>query len=141
MSTRIASKGAIVKYALTATPTNTIPGIRQVSFATGARPMIDATGHDDTSTKNFIPAPLRETVEADITIAYDPANVAHEAIRAAHIAATLHYVAIVLPDVGAAQWEQSGYWTEFSVPSLNPDTGLLECSLKFKAVAAETFTQ
>jgi hypothetical protein len=141
MSTRIASKGAIVKYAATATPTNVIPGVRSVATTIGSRAMIDATCHDDSSTKNLIPAPLRDTVSLDITIAHDPANAHHEAIRAAHIAGTLHYVAVVLPDAGAAQWEVSGYWTDFGLPALNPDTGLMECVLKFKANAVETFTQ
>jgi hypothetical protein len=35
----------------------------------------------------------------------------------------------------------SGYWTDLGVPSLNPDTGLMECTLKFKAVTVDTFTQ
>lgn len=141
MSTRIASKGAIAKYATTSAPTNVIAGVRSVAITIGSRPMIDATGHDDTSTKNYIPAPLRDTIDVEITVAHDPANAGHEAIRAAHAAGTLHYLVIVLPDAGAAQWEASGYWTEFGVPSMNPDTGLLECTLKFKSNAVETFTQ
>lgn len=141
MSTRIASKGAIAKYAATATPTNVIAGTRSVAITIGDRPMIDATCHDDSDTKNYIPAPLRDTVSVDITIAHDPADTGHEAIRAAHAAGTLHYLTIVLPDAGAAEWALSGYWTSFGVPALNPDTGLMECSLKFKAAGAETFTQ
>lgn len=141
MSTRIASKGATAKYAATATPTNVIPGVRQVAITIGSRPLIDATCHDSTTTKDYVSAPLRDTVGIDITIAHDPANTHHEAIRAAMAAGTLHYLAIVLPDAGAAQWEVSGYWTDFGVPALNPDTGLMEAVLKFKAIAAETFTQ
>lgn len=141
MSTRIASKGAIAKYAATATPTNVIPGTRLVAIVVGGRPMIDATCHDSSTTKEYVAAPLRDTVGVDITIAHDPANSHHEAIRAAMAAGTLHYLTVVLPDIGAAEWAMSGYWTDFGVPALNPDTGLMEAVIKFKAAGVETFTQ
>jgi hypothetical protein len=92
MSTRIASKGAIAKYAATATPTNVIPGVRSVAVTVGSRAVIDSTCHDSTTTKEYIPAPLRDTNSVDITVAHDPANSHHEAIRAAHAAGTLHYL-------------------------------------------------
>jgi hypothetical protein len=141
MSTRIAAKGAIVKWALTATPTNVLPGVREVGITIGSRPMIDATAHDDSTTKSMVAAVLRDTNAVDVKLAYDPANAGHEAVRAAQAGGTLHYVTVVLPDVGAAEWAMSGYWTDFSVPALNPDTGLLEATAKFKAIAADTFTQ
>lgn len=141
MSTRIACKGAQLKYAATATPTNIIPGLRSVALTIGDRELINATCHDSTATKEYIAALLRDTAGIECTIAYDPAATAHEAIRAAQAAGTLHYLTIVLPDTGAAEWALSGYWLSFGMPTLNPETGLMESTLKFKASGAETFTQ
>ena len=140
MSTKIAAKGVIVKYAATATPTNILEGVKEVSLSLGDRPMIDSTTHDSTNTKEHIPNPLRETLEISIKLAHDPAYAGHEAIRAAHAAGTKHFIALVLPDAGAAQWEAGGYYTKFSPPAYGLD-GTLEVDIVFKAIGVETYTQ
>lgn len=141
MSTRIATKGTVIKHGVSATPTTTLAGVRNVVPADGARALIEASCHDSTDTKEYIKAPLRDTMALGITIAYDPADTGHEAIRAAHAAGTLYYLTLVLPDAGSAQWALSGYITSFIPAQLNPDTGLLESVFQFKAISAETFTQ
>jgi hypothetical protein len=141
MSTRIAAKGAIIKHAATATPTVVLAGVRSVAITTGSRQMINATCHDSSAVMDFIPAPLRDTDSLDVTLAYDPADTGHEAIRAVKDAGTLYYLTLILPDSGAASWAQSGYVTSFSVPALNPETGILEATFSFKASAAATFSQ
>lgn len=141
MSTRIATKGAVVKHGSSATPTTTLAGVRSVELIGGTREMIDATCHDSSTTKEYIPAPLRDTLGLRVTLAHDPADTGHEALRAAWAAATLYYLTLILPDTGAAQWALSGYITDFLPAQLNPDTGLLEAVFTYKANAVETFTQ
>jgi len=141
MSTRIATKGSIIKHGASATPTTALAGIRGISVGDGAREMINATCHDSATTLEYIAAPLRDTLMLTVTLAEDPADTGHEAIRAAYAAATLYYFTLVLPDAGAAQWALSGYITSFLVGQLNPETGLLESVFTYKATSAETFTQ
>lgn len=141
MSLRIAAKGAIIKYAITATPTVVLGGVKTVALTVGARGMLNATAHDSVATFDYVVAPLRDTNELDVTLEYDPADVGHEAIRGYHAAGTLAYITLILPDVGAAAWAMSGHIMAFSVPALNPETGVLEATFKFKAIGADVFTQ
>lgn len=141
MSTRIATKGAIIKHGASVTPTTVLAGVRSIQVGDGQRNMIDATCHDDTATKTYIPAPLRDTDSLTVTLAHDPADTGHEAIRAAYAANTTYYFTLILPDAGAAQWAQVGNITSFVSGQLNPDTGLLEATFTFKATGAATFTQ
>lgn len=142
MSTRIPTKGAIIKYGSSATPTTALAGIRSIAPGDGQRAMIDSTCHDDSVTKSYVPAPLRDTDSLTVVLAYDPADVGHEAIRAAYAAGTNpYYLTLILPDAGAAQWAKTGTITSFVPAQLNPDTGLLESTFTFKATGADTFTQ
>lgn len=141
MSTRIATKGALIKHGATASPSTNLAGVRGVSVGDGQRQMIDATCHDSTTTTEYISAPLRDTQSLTVTLAHDPADTGHEAIRAAYAANTKYFITVVLPDVGAAQWAFSGYVTSFLPAQLNPTTGLLESTFTYKADSAETFTQ
>jgi hypothetical protein len=141
MSTRIAAKGAIVKHGSSASPSTALAGIRSVSVSDGAREMINATCHDSSDTKEYISAPLRDTLGLTVTLAHDPADSGHEAIRAAYAANTPYFLTLVLPDAGAAQWALSGVITSFLPAQLNAETGLLESAFTFKATVAETFEQ
>lgn len=140
MSEKIPSFGVILKAAATATPTVSIPGLKDVSFGGGERAMIDSTTQDNTATKTYVPHPLRDVRSLEFNIAYDPADTVHERMRAAHAAKTLEYITVILPDAGAAAWAMSGYYTKFGLPSIGLD-GLLESAIAFQAVSAETFTQ
>lgn len=137
---KIAAKGTIVKVGAAPTPTTALPQIKEIGLVGGEREMIDVTTQDSTVTKETIPNPLRNLRAIELTLVYDPANSVHEAIRAAADAATLQYVTLVLPDAGAAQWAFSGYFTNFSMPTIGLD-GALEVTCRFDAIAAETFTQ
>ena len=140
MSTRIATKGVVIKHAATATPTVTLAGVRSVQVNGGERGVIESTCHDST-TREYISAPLADTFGLTITVAHDPADAGHEAIRAAQAAGTLYYFTLILPDAGTAQWAFSGYLTGFTPASLSPADGLMECSFTYKANAVATFTQ
>lgn len=141
MSTRIATKGAVIKHGASATPTTSLAGIRAITVGDGQRSMIEGTCHDDSTTKSYLKAPLRDTDSLSVTLAYDPADSGHEAVRAAYAAGTTYYLTLILPDAGTAQWEQVGIITSFVVGQLNPDTGLLEATFTYKATSAATFTQ
>lgn len=141
MSTKIAAKGAIGKYAATATPTNVIGGLLEIALTIGDRGLIPATTHDSATTKDYIPEPLRDTNEVTLKIMYDPADTTHELMRSHHAAGTKGYLTVVLPDAGAAQWAMSGYILKFGVPTLNPETGRLEADIVYKADTVDTFTQ
>lgn len=141
MATKFTAKGAIAKYAATATPTTTIDNLLEVSITIGDRGMINATTHGSTTTKDYLAEPLRDTNEVSGKICYDPADTIHELMRNHQNAGTKGYLTIVLPDTGAAQWAMSGYITRFSVPTLNPETGKLEADFTFKADTVDAFTQ
>jgi hypothetical protein len=138
---KIASKGVVVKTGVAATPTVTLPGVKSVSFDFGSREMIPVTSHDSTVTKEYIPAPLRDTVSAEIELFWDPAAVTHDEILDAYLAGTKWYFTFIMPDAGAATVVTAGYLTNVSVPSLDPETGALMATASFKADSAETFTQ
>lgn len=135
---KISAKGIILKFGVTATPTDVVPGLRSIGINQGAREQIDVTTHDSTTTKEHVDSGLRETPDIEGVIVYDPANTVHEAIRAAHSAGTLCYATLVLPDAGAASWAASGHVTGFSIPSRAPGDPL-EANFSFKANAADTF--
>ena len=141
MSTRIATKGSIIKHGASTTPTTVLAGVLAITPGFGERAMIKATAHDDTVTDKYIPRPLRETDTLAIEIAYDPADTGHEAIRAAYAANTTYYFTLVLPDAGAAEWAWVGNLTNFAVGALDPDTGLLKATISYKATGVATFTQ
>jgi hypothetical protein len=141
MSTRIATKGTVIKHGPSATPTTPLAGIRSITPSDGLRAMIGATCHDSATTDEYIKRPIRDTLGLTVTLAHDPADTGHEAIRAAWAAGTLYYFVLALPDAGAAQWELFGYITSFLDAQMNAETGLLEAVFQFKASGAETFTQ
>ena len=126
---KMSAKGAIIKHATTATPTVELTQVRSISFNQGDREQIDTTTHDSTTTKEHVDSKLRETPTLEMTLVYDPANVGHEAVRAAHAAGTLYYITLVLPDAGAAQWAMSGYVTAFNLPSLATNAALDQIEL------------
>lgn len=140
MSTKIANKGHIIKSGSSATPTVTLPGVVDVSPTGGERDMIPASTHDTSAVEENIPSPLRKARGLSIKIDYDPADTAHEAVRAAHAAVTPWYFTHILPDAGAAQFAMVGIITKFTV---GPGTieGLLSAEIEFLATAAEAFTQ
>lgn len=137
---KYAAKGAKLKYAATATPTTEVENILEFSLTIGARGLINTTTHGSTTTKDYMPEPLRDTNEVSGKIMYDPADTIHELMRSHHAAGTLGYLTVVLPDTGNAQWAMSGHITAFSVPTLNPETGRLESDFTFKAITVDTFT-
>lgn len=140
MATKIAAKGAILKYAATATPTTTIDNLVEVALTIGDRGVINTTTHGSATTKDYMAEPLRDTNEVSGKILYDPADTIHELMRNHQSAGTTGYLTIVLPDAGAAQWAMSGVLTRFSVPTLNPESGRLESDFTFKAFTVDTFT-
>lgn len=140
MSTAYPAHGTLVKAGATATPTNNVDGVKEIGIIGGEREMLDTTVLATSAVKTRVPHPLRAARGLQIKLLYDPADTQHERMRAAFEAKTLEYMTLVLPDTGAAQWAYSGYYTVFTVPTLNSD-GLLECDVTFEATGAETFTQ
>lgn len=134
------AKGVIVKYAATATPTTEVTNKAEVGFEDGERELIPSTTHENTTVKTYLDSGLRDTFAVMLRLLLDPADTIHELMRNHHSAGTLGYLTLVLPDTGAAQWAMSGNITQFSVPTLNPETGRLEADFTFKAVTVDTFT-
>lgn len=138
---KIAAKGVLVKTGASSTPTTDLANVKGVSFDFGAREMINTTTHDSATTKDYIKAPLRDTVSAEIELLWDPAAATHDELVDAHLAGTKWYFTFVMPDAGAAAIACAGFITGISVPTLDPESGALACSVSFKADSAETFTQ
>lgn len=138
---KFAAKGVVVKSGSSATPTQVLPGVDTVTIDTGSREMIDVTSHDSSNAKEYIKAPLKDTLSADIDIFFDPGNTYHDELVDAHAAGTKWYLTFVLPDTGAAEWAAGGYITNMTVPALDPQTGALKSTISFKADGAATYTQ
>lgn len=141
MATKIAAKGVIVKSGSSATPTQALPGVKSVAVTIGGRDLINTTSHDSGTTKDYVASPLRDTNSIELELFFDPSNTYHDELADAHNAGTKWYLTLVLPDAGAAQWALSGYITAMSVPTLDPETGALMCTLSYKADSADTYTQ
>lgn len=140
MAVKIAAKGSLLKSGASATPTVTLGSVRSIGFNPGARKLIDSTTHDNSGTMSYVDSGLKDTADLKATVLMDPADTAHEAIRAAQAAGTPWYFTLVLPDTGAAQWALLGIILELTIPTLNVD-GLLEMEITYKATAGETYTQ
>jgi hypothetical protein len=138
---KYAAKGTLVKSGSSASPSTNLANVKGVTLNVGEREMLNTTTHDDTTTKSYISAPLRDTNSLEIEVLYDPAAATHEEVRAAHAAGTKWYFTVVLPDAGAAQWALGGYITAFSLGGLDPETGLVQATISYKADGADTFTQ
>ncbi len=141
MATKNAAKGAVVKYAATATPTTTVDNLRSCKPKPGAREMLNSTTHGSTTTKDYLRAPLRDTNEITFRFLWDPADTIHELLRSHHSAGTTGYLTAVMPDTGAAEWAMTGNITNFDPLDLDPETGLMEVECTFKATGPDTYTQ
>lgn len=140
MSTKYAAQGVVLKAGAAASPTTIVDGLKEIQFTGGERQMIDVTNHNSSTAKEQIPAKLRAARGLEFTIFYDPADTQHERMRAACEAKTLEYLTVVLPDLGTAQWAFSGYYTNFSLPTLGTENAI-EATVSFQATAVEVFTQ
>lgn len=137
---KYSAKGAILKSGAAIHPTTTVGSLKSLVMDIGERTLLDTTTHDNSATKSYVDSGLKDTVSLDITVLADPGDTNHEALRAAHAAGTPWYLSVVTPDAGAALWEMLGIILNISVPAMNTD-GLLEYTIKYKATAAETYTQ
>lgn len=141
MANKFAAKGWQFKYAATATPTTTIDNLRRLRFKQGDRVLLDTSNHGTSGgVKEAIMAALREANEVVASFLYDPADTIHELVRAHQAAGTLGYGTVVAPDTGAAQWAHSGHMLTWEIADQDPETGLLEVEVSYKAVGADTFT-
>lgn len=140
MATKTAAKGWVAKYAATATPITTIDNVRSVRPAGGSREMLNATTHGSTTTKQYIPANLRDTNEVMLRYIYDPADTIHELVRSHWSAGTKGYLTLVAPDTGQANFIHAGYWTSWEIVDQDPENGLLEVEATFKADDVDSFS-
>ncbi len=136
---KYSAKGIVIKAAATAVPTTVVAQLKTIAMNVGDVALIDVTTHDSTTTKDFIHPGLRDTLEVDVTMVWDPADTIHELIRSSHGTGILLYVTVILTDAGNAQWACSGYVTAFGPPAMNVD-GALEVTWKFKAKTLDVFT-
>jgi predicted secreted protein len=135
---KVKAKGTTIKYGATASPTTTIPALADIELTLGDREVIDATTHDSTGGKEYLDSGLRETPTLSARVKLDPADTAHEFIRASHSSGATVYITVVLPDAGSAQFAMSGVIQGYNVSA--PVNGTLDCSFTFKALTVEAFT-
>lgn len=136
---KIKAKGVILKYGDSASPTTTIPQTADISMDAGAWDRADTTTHDTSGVvKNYITI-LREPASVDVSVLLDPADTAHEWVRASHASGDQKYLTLVLPDAGAAQFALRGHITNYAINSATVG-GMLQASFTFAADSVETFT-
>lgn len=141
MASKYAAKGWVAKYAATATPTTTIDNLRRLRFKQGDRVLLDTSNHGTSGgVKESIIAALREANEVVMSFLYDPADTIHELVRSHHSAGTVGYLTVVAPDTGSAQWAHTGHMLTWEIADQDPETGLLEVEVSYKATGADTFT-
>lgn len=142
MPSVIAAHGCVVKHGASATPTDVLAQVEEIKVTPGVRELIRTTVQATTGTHSYIKSPLRDTIELEITLKFDPTDTGHDAIYDAYAAGTLYYLTVVLPDAGAAEWAASGTITKFDLPPMPSDgTTDLKAVFTFKAHGAETYTQ
>jgi hypothetical protein len=106
--------GSTFTFPVSGTQT-TVRGVSNLAFSGGEKPDIEVTGIDDT-TQQFVGG-RRQAEELSGTMAYDPSNTVHAAMRANYVASGSPVVAMTLvsADAGAASRAFSGYiklWNE-----------------------------
>lgn len=138
---KYSTKGVLVKTGSTVTPTTNLPQVKTVRVKPGRREMLKATAHDSSNTDEYIPRPLRDTADLELVVLWDPALPTHDELLDAHAAGTKWYFTVVFPEAGAAQFALAGFITDLEPGDLDPETGVMEMTVRFKADAAETFTQ
>lgn len=132
------AKGVVIKYGDSASPTTTIPQLAEVDINLGERELIEVTTHDSATSKEYIDTGLVDTPEINVRVVLDPADVAHEWLRAKHLSGGIGYLTFVLPDAGSAQWACSGFVRSASIqPGLK---GSLDATFVFKCNVYPTFT-
>ena len=134
------TKGFIIKCATTATPTTTLDQLGDCTLELGERDaLINATTHDtSTGTHEFLDPGFKTPVSLSGEFLYDPANVVHEIVRAAHDAGTTLYFIITLPDTGAATFTFTARVQNLSLPI--PVMGKLMINYSFEGLAGNTFS-
>ena len=137
--TKSASKGITLKVAATASPTNLLGQLKSATFDNGKRNLIDTTCHDNTKSRSYVDSGLRDTEEIDFTVLIDPSDTYHALVMSSQDTGALLYVTITIPTSGSSHWALSGYVTQASMPTMNPE-GVLEFNFKYKANTAGTFT-
>lgn len=140
MANKYASKGWVAKYGASPSPTTTIDNLSSVRFSGGGRELLNATTHASAVTKEYLPASLRDTNEVSLRFFYDPADTVHELVRAHWSAGTKGYLTLVAPDSGAATFAHEGHITEWQLTDQDPESGLMEVEVTFRAINVETFT-
>lgn len=133
-------KGVVIRYGDSATPTDTMPQLAEVSFDAGAWDFETVHAHDDGDTRVELPT-LKAPPTLDISVWLDPADTAHDWVIDTHAAGTLAYIDFQLPVAGNnPDWEMSGYLEGLTIGGLNAQ-GYQQMQFSYRAAAAPTYTQ
>lgn len=129
--------GSTYTFLVSGTQT-TVKGVSNLSFSGGEKPDIEVTGIDDAD-QVFVGG-RRQALELSYTLAYNPGNAAHAAIRANYDAGGAAVVAqtLVSADSGAASRAFSGYVKSF-LESFDRD-GALTANVVVKLTTPVTLT-
>lgn len=135
------TKGLILKFGATATPTEVVAQLGDCTLDLGAREgALDVTTHDNTDgNAEMLDNGFKSPWSFSGEIVWDPANTQHELLRSAHGSGTTHYATVVVPDAGAAQITGPVRVSEFSAPT--PVKGSLRVSFTLEGMSAGAYTQ
>lgn len=132
-------KGTLFKHGTAGSaPTTTVTQNGNLSAELGEREMVDVTTNDSPSGVREFAANFLNSANMTQEFLYDPDNVNHEALRAAHAGGTKISFGFTLPNTGAAIFYADGYVTNFSLPL--DMTSALMANFAFKATGPYTFT-
>jgi hypothetical protein len=114
-----------------------IPSLGDITLGVGQTELLKATTHDSSGSFHEYINGFKDSDEISVKVIYDPSNVVHEYLRAAH-GGTAEVFTLVLPDAGAATFVFSALVRGFSVDA--PVEGILEATYVLKPTGAVTFT-
>lgn len=133
---KYAAKGTILEYENPPSTWVPVPATGDYEVDLGETEQIDVTTHDSAgSYREFING-FKNAAEIAFPIIYDPANVAHEYLRAAHGGAAIN-LRVTLPDAGNATFTFAALVTGFRVGV--PVQGALGATVTVKPTGAITF--
>lgn len=132
------SKGLVFKFGATNPPTTAVAQCGDGTLNLGEREaLIDVTTHDSTDVE-LLDNGFKTPFSFDGELLFDPADVQHEALRAAHESGAANYALFILPDTGAAQIVGSVRVKSFTVPV--PVKGKLSAQVSLEGLAKGTWT-
>lgn len=136
MAEKMAAFGTVLNIEDAATPGSflAIPGVRSIGGPGSTFDTADVTAHDSPGAFEEIVPTIRRTEDMAVEIVFDPADTAIIQLKADHDNTVKRSFQVILPDVGATQYDFDAYVIGY-VPD-EPHDGALILNVTLKPTGA-----